>query len=133
MNQVEPFSKSEIDCLISNTDGYMKNFIQFMYSTGIRPGEIISLTWKDINYDKKQISVYKTMVGGKLGDTKTYSSNRKVDMLPVAQKALESQYKLTKDSQFIFMTRFNKPFYSHDIINTNFNPSLPFIFIKPLI
>lgn len=123
-DKVEPFNKTQIKMILKNTTGYMHNFILFMYSTGLRPGEIISLSWNDINFDKKQISVYKTMVGGTTGAVKTKSSNRKVDMLPMAAEALYKQLELTKDKEFIFMTRFNKPFYSHDIINLNFKKIL---------
>ncbi len=119
-DDIKPFSTDEIKQLLENTNGYMNNFILFMYSTGIRPGEIIALTWRDINFDKKYISIYKTIVNNKIGNPKTQSSVRKVDMLPMAQKALENQYKLTKEYEYIFVNSSNKHFYSHDSINLNF-------------
>ncbi|MCD4759174.1 MAG: site-specific integrase [Arcobacteraceae bacterium] len=119
-DEVQPFTTDEIKLLLEHTTGYMHNFILFMYSSGIRPGEIIALNWKDIDFDKKQIAVYKTIVNNKIGNPKTQSSVRNVDMLPMAQKALESQYKLTKEYEYVFVNSSNKYFYSHDIINLNF-------------
>ena len=121
---VKPFSRNEIELLLKNTDGYMKNFILLMYSSGIRPGELIALLWKDIDYDKKQISIYKTIVNNVIGNPKTQSSVRKVDILPMAQKALEYQYELTKDNPYIFVNTSKRHFYSHDVINLHFKKLL---------
>ncbi|RLA83335.1 MAG: site-specific integrase [Epsilonproteobacteria bacterium] len=120
IEDVKPFTNNEIKLLLSNTDGYMKSFILLMYATGIRPGELIALTWEDIDYNKKQISIYKTIINGKIGNPKTQSSVRKVDILPMALQALEYQYKLTSDNEYIFINTSKKHFYSHDVINLNF-------------
>lgn len=64
------------------------------------------------------------MVKGSTGDVKTISSNRLVDILPLAYRSLQNQLKLTKDNSFVFVTKFNKSFYSHDIININFKKLL---------
>lgn len=49
----------------------MHNFIKLMYSCGARPGELVSLTLDDINFDRKQITINKTTVNGVVGLTKT--------------------------------------------------------------
>lgn len=122
--EVFPFSNDEIDIIIKNSSGYLKNFIMFMYATGMRPGEIIALNWSDINYDKKQISVTKTIVDNVVGLPKTPSSIRKVDMIPLAEKALKLQYEITKDYDYVFISLFKRAFYSHDIINKRFKKVL---------
>ncbi len=119
-DDVDPFTSEEINKLLNNTTGYMYNFILLMYSSGIRPGELIALYWKDIDFDKKQIRIYKTIVNNKIGNPKTQSSVRHVDILPMAEKALKNQYKITADHEFVFVNSSNKHFYSHDIINVNF-------------
>lgn len=128
--EVEPFSENEMSVLLKNTNGYMHNFILLMFSSGIRPGEIIALNWSDIDFEKKQIDIYKTIVNGKVGDPKTQASVRKVDMLPLAEIALMEQYKLTKNSKYVFVSAFNKEFYSHDIINKKFKELLEINGIK---
>ena len=95
-----------------------------MYASGMRPGEIIALKWSDIDFDKKQINIYKTIVNKQIGPVKTLSSKRKIDMLPLSELALKEQYKITSNYEFIFISSRKKPFYSHDIINLRFRKVL---------
>lgn len=117
--EINPFTQTEMDIIIKNSNGYMKNFILSMASTGIRPGELISLYWTDIDFKNKTININKTTVNGVIGYVKTKSSIRKVDMLPNAEKALKLQYILTKNYQTVFINSRKNHFYSHDIINLN--------------
>jgi len=134
---VDPFTQKEIQKIFKNSDGYMKNFIKLMYSTGMRPGEIVALKWEDIDFNRKVIKIYKTRLRSKKdeevrdGEVKTLSSNREIDMLPLAQEALESQMKLTgQHAGYVFLNSSNKPFYSHDIIGVNFKKILKKAIIK---
>ena len=119
-----PFSEKEIKIILENTNGYLKNFIMLMFSSGIRPGEIIALLWKDIDFDKKQISIYKTIVNSHKGPVKTLASKRKIDMLPMAEFALKKQFELTGYQEIVFLSSFHKQFYSHDIIGVHFKKVL---------
>ena len=123
-NNILPFSEAEIKIILEKTDGYLKNFIMLMYASGMRPGEIIALKWSDIDFDKKQINIYKTIVNKQIGPVKTLSSKRKIDMLPLSELALKEQYKITSNYEFIFISSRKKPFYSHDIINLRFRKVL---------
>ncbi len=121
---VFPFSENEIKIILENSDGYLKNFIMLMFSSGMRPGEIIALSWKDIDFDKKQINIYKTIVNKQIGPVKTLASKRKIDMLPMAELALKKQFELTGYQEIVFLSSFHKQFYSHDIIGINFKKVL---------
>ena len=127
---VFPFSEDEIKIILENCNGYLKNFIMLMFTSGMRPGEIIALLWKDIDFDKKQINIYKTIVNSQKGPVKTLASKRKIDMLPMAELALKEQFKLTKDYEFVFVNRSKDHFFSHDIINTRFQNVLKKVNIK---
>lgn len=96
----------------------------------MRPGEIISLTWNDIDFEKKRIAVDKTTVNGKVGDVKTESSVRYVDIIPVLEDELKNLYKETGNNKYLLLSSFNKPFYSHDIIAKRFKELLMDINIK---
>ena len=71
-------------------------------TTGLRQGEICALTWDDINLDKKEISVTKTLLYQKLeGDSKktfhinppkTKTSKRKVPINKQCELALKKQF-----------------------------------------
>jgi len=121
---VDPFTEDELNTIIKEANGYMKNFIRFMYATGIRPGEIIALQWDDIDFDRKIIKIYKTRMRDKEGDTKTLASTREVDLLPLAENALKDQKQITGNDGYIFVNSSKNPFYSHDIIGVNFQKLL---------
>ncbi|MER1986621.1 MAG: tyrosine-type recombinase/integrase [Solibacillus sp.] len=66
---------------------FMKTLIYTIAFTGMRPGEALALTHKDINFEKKQITITKTMYAKKSirGDfsitpPKTYNSIRTIDI-----------------------------------------------------
>lgn len=123
---INPFTQKEIDALVvaEDNDTYMPNFIKLMSNTGMRPGEIIALTWKDIDFDNRSINVNKTTVNGKVGLPKTASSVRVIDMIQGAYEALEAQYQLNGNMEYVFTNSSNNRFYSHDIINLNLRKRL---------
>ena len=83
-----------------------------------------ALYWKDIDFKRKTVSVQSTVVRGSEGDVKTDSSNRYVDMLPQAELYLQKQFELTGHQEYVFLSSFQKQFYSHDIIGVNFKKIL---------
>lgn len=119
-NVINPFSEKEISILLSSSSGYLHNFIKLMLSTGMRPGEIIALSWNDIDFERKLINVNKTIVAGKIGNVKTQASIRKIDMLNNTENALLNQKELTFKDESVFVNQSKKQFFSHDIININF-------------
>jgi integrase len=123
---INPFSQKEIDALVEaeGDDTYMPNFIKLMANSGMRPGEIIALTWKDVDFENRTISVNKTIVNGKIGLPKTKSSVRVIDMLQRAYEALQAQKQLSTHSELVFSNSSDEGFYSHDIINVNLRKRL---------
>lgn len=129
-DDVKPFTEKEMSQILETAEGYMKNFIELMLSTGIRPGEIIALKWSDIDFIKQTINIERTRIRAKKGEVfsdglpKTYSSIRVVDMLNKAFEALKRQFEITKNSEYIFLNQSRLPFYNHDVIAVNFNKIL---------
>lgn len=81
---------------------FYDNLFVVAISTGLRQGELCALTWEDIDLEKKEISVTKTLLYQKLeGDSKkefyinppkTKSSKRKVPINKQCETALKKQY-----------------------------------------
>lgn len=81
---------------------FYDNLFVVAVSTGLRQGEICALTWDDIDFEKKEISVTKTLLYQKLeGDTqkefhlnppKTRTSKRTVPISKQYETALKKQY-----------------------------------------
>ena len=98
-------------------DSLWYTFFNFAYYTGCRRGEIIALTWKDINFDKKEITINKTLyeeIKGKYTITSTKNNQNRIikiskTLYDVLKKYKEevSQYEDFKETWFIFgNTRF---------------------------
>ncbi len=116
---VNPFTQKEIDLLVHDTEDttYIPNFIKLMSNCGMRPGEIIALTWDDINFEKRTININKTTVNGVHNRPKTISSVRCIDMIDGSYEALQAQYELTHEYKHVFLNSSKESFYSHDVIN----------------
>ncbi len=81
---------------------FYDNLFIVAISTGLRQGELCALTWDDIDLEKKEISVTKTLLYQKLeGDSKkefhinppkTKTSKRKVPINKQCEMALKKQY-----------------------------------------
>lgn len=92
-----PFSLDEVELLLKNSTGSLNTYLYIAFFTGMRLGEIFALTWGDIDFEKKEISVTKTLdfITKKTSSPKTASSYRVIDLLEILEKKL---YPLRKDS-----------------------------------
>lgn len=112
---------------------FYNNLFVVAVNSGLRPGEICALEETDLNFEKRTISVTKTLLYQKLdgdegkefhiGEPKTSSSVRIVPMNSFCESALKKQIQLKKilslkykkDNEFsklLFVTKFNTPICS---------------------
>ena len=102
--EINPFSLTDIQKILSNSTGWVKNFIALAFFTGARSGEMIGLKWSDIDFDKKEIYIQRTIKMGEISTPKTTSSIRSIDMLDTLIPFLEEQYSLTgKNKSYVFL------------------------------
>jgi integrase len=91
-----------------------------LYYTGMRSGELLALTWSDIDLENGTITINKTYqrLNGKdiIGTPKTPKSNRTVLIFPYLTDVIkgwkDKQYKLNEDSRIIVHT---KSFLQHEL------------------
>jgi integrase len=74
-------------------------------STGVRRSELMALVWTDVNVQTMEVSITKSCVCNRLGDTKTECSRRPVPLHPLVLESLldwkrQSLYK--NDGDFLF-------------------------------
>lgn len=94
--------------------------IVLMY-TGMRIGELLALTWDDVDFDKKTISINKNAVVVKVDDdkevhykllnqnnAKTKSSDRIIPMSEIAMNSLKELKKINGDKKYIMSTQNGK-------------------------
>jgi len=104
--EVQVFSEEELTILLNNSKGQLKNIILFTAFTGVRAGELIGLKWIDIDFERNTITIQRRIREGNI-DVPKSKRTRTLDMLPQSKDALKSQFLLTKDKEYIFISKSN--------------------------
>jgi len=105
----KPFTMDEIDKILSNSTGDLRNFFGIAFFTGMRSGEILALKWDDIDFNTDTISINKTIANGVINSPKTHSSLRDIEMLDEARKYFKAQQLLTGlKNDYIFLNQKNR-------------------------
>jgi integrase len=94
--EVDAFSAVEIDAVLAKLEPALANMCQFWVWTGLREGELVALTWADIDFEQGVATVNKAARGARRKATKTRAGNREVKLLPPALEALQRQKPLTR-------------------------------------
>lgn len=114
--KVEPYTvvrvltvKEQREVLEHAKERIHENLIQVALGTGMRGGELLGLTWDDVDFRKREISVNKTLVYIKDKETKKYvfkyqtpktkNSIRTIPMQDSVYKALKRQWIQLKEMQ----------------------------------
>ncbi|MEM1411631.1 MAG: site-specific integrase [Pseudomonadota bacterium] len=84
--EVDPFTMRERDALLAKLSGNAKLFYLIRFYCGLRPGEVLGLTWSD--YDGKQFHVHQQTVEGAHRDTTKTHKPRLVHVHPKVRDAL---------------------------------------------
>lgn len=80
---VDRISKTAIAAIIDHAAPQYRLAIKFAAYTGLRAGEQLALTWDDIDLEAGLVRVNKALKkGGAIGDPKTKTSNRVVELGP---------------------------------------------------
>ena len=98
------------------------DFVIVLGNTGMRSGEMLALSWDDIDFKKKLININKTReevdntdpsISRKtieiITEPKTKSSIRKIPMSKECEKALKNLYKITGTHQYVLSTKEGTP------------------------
>ncbi len=88
---IEPFSLEEVKTIIENAPSLrLKAFLMVAFFTGMRTGEQLALTWEDIDFTEKKITINKSLnLSGVITSPKNKSSIREVDLLEPVEKILK--------------------------------------------
>ena len=94
--------------------------------TGMRQGEVLALTWDDIDFNSNTISVNKTYSKGVLGKPKTNSSIRTVKISPKLAHLLKEHKLKAKPSNLnlVFSNEAGNYIDSRNLVNRFFKPCL---------
>lgn len=137
-SDVPEYSAEQVRKLLlfaKENDSHIYIFLLLALYTGLRKGELLALTWDDVDYDKKLLRVNKSRTGSRKAITtqittpKTESSNRKIPLNDIVLEALKAEKKrqeeysailgngYDKSSSFIIRTVLGKPYVNLSAIN----------------
>lgn len=117
--EIEPFNLEEVKTLIENAPSLrLKAFLVVAFFTGARTGEQLALTWEDIDFNEKTITINKSLNElGQITSPKNKPSIREVDLLePVGKILKELKESEPANKKFVFIRhaqtieRFSKAF-----------------------
>ena len=101
--EMQFFTYDEFQKFISVVDEFdYKTFYETLYYLGLRQGEACGLTWKDIDFTKKEVSINKTLTTKLKGQLYTISSPKTANSyrtLPIPLKLLKSYQKLKEEAK----------------------------------
>ncbi len=113
VRKIDYWTLEEFKSFMPHVDNlkYKALFMTLFYS-GARIGELLGLTWSDINFDNNSININKRFYRGDIDTTKTGASTRVIAM-PHHTMNLLRELKLSLDAQPVFYVfgKHNDPLY----------------------
>ncbi len=103
---IEPFSLEDVKTLIENAPSLrLKAFLTVAFLTGLRTGEQLALTWEDIDFTGKTITINKSLNElGTITTPKNKPSIREVDLLEPVEKILKELKESEPNKKFVFIS-----------------------------
>lgn len=85
---IDPFTKQEVDLVISNVEPHYQPLFVCLAWTGARPNELGALRWRDVDFRRNEIRISKGRYRGVEELPKTTASSRVIPMFSVVREAL---------------------------------------------
>ena len=130
--EVTPFSLEEVQRIITSVRDDFKPYYTIRFFTGMRTSEIDGLQWKNIDLQRREIHIREALVNGVLGGTKTYGSDRTIQMNDRVYQAFLQQKSLNNGkSDFVFCNRDGGPLDYRLVNKRVWHPLLRYLGLKP--
>ncbi|MEA2091293.1 MAG: tyrosine-type recombinase/integrase [Campylobacterota bacterium] len=111
IEDIYPFSKEEIEKILTVDDLEDKNMFAFLFFTGVRGGEALALKWKEVDFRSGTIHINLNVRKGEFGSPK-WGSIRTVPIIDALLPYLKSQFELTGDkNSFVFLNTQNENYW----------------------
>ena len=108
-----------------------RNYYLVRFYTGMRTGEVDGLKWEFVDFQRREILIRETLIGGETEYTKTDGSQREIPMFGPVYDALKKQYEATgKLSKYVFCNREGKPLDHNNVTKRVWYPLLRALNLK---
>ena len=129
--EVTPFSLEEVHKILTTVREDFRPYYTIRFFTGMRTSEIDGLQWKNIDLQRREIHIREALVNGVLGGTKTYGSDRTIQMNDRVYQAFLQQKSLNNGkSDFVFCNRDGGPLDYRLVNKRVWHPILRFLGLK---
>lgn len=109
---ITPFSVSEMASIVNEAKGQFANFYAFAFFTGMRSGELLGLKWEDIDTERNEINVRRTIKMGELKDQTKTGDDRTIDIIDSLLPYIENQKEITGDkNSYVFLNKKGEHYY----------------------
>ena len=122
-------SPSEVQKLISVLSLRERTLVLLAFGTGLRMSELFGLKWDDIDFQKNEISVTRSIVFQVVGPCKTEASQKPVPLdsrLADALKVWRGHTKYSKAEDWVFASpaaRGRRPYWGQSLMRTIIRPA----------
>ena len=127
---VEPFTLAEVESILTTVRKDFRNYYAVRFLTGLRTGEIDGLQWRYIDFDRREIMVRQSLVGGELGATKTDGSARDILMSGPVFDALKEQQEATGTMDLVFCNTAGNPLCHRNVTKRVWYPLLRYLGLR---
>ena len=129
--EVTPFSLEEVHKILTTVREDFRPYYTIRFFTGMRTSEIDGLQWENIDLQRREIHIREALVNGVLGGTKTYGSDRTIQMNDRVYQAFLQQKSLNNGkSEFVFCNRDGGPLDYRLVNKRVWHPILRFLGLK---
>ena len=120
------YTSKEVDAMLKNSTGWFRVMLITLLNTGVRTGEILALKISDIDFEKRTITIQRSMRKGKLKETTKTGENRIIRMSqPLKDELLDYKKVCTSQTWLFPNPKTGKPYYeATSITRWYFNPIL---------
>lgn len=133
-SNIMPFSLEEIGRMLATVRADFCPYYTVRFFTDSRSSEIHGLTWRHVDFERRQILVYQAWVREELNPTQTDGSYRAVQMSEQVYQALLLQHSrqdsaVTQD-RFVFCNRRGTPFEDRNVASRVCYPLLKLLSLE---
>ncbi len=120
------YTATEVDKMLENSSSWFRLMLIVYLNTGMRTGEGLALQWQDINFEKRTITIQRSMRKGKIKEGTKTNLGRVIRMsLPLHDELLAYKRVCTSDTWLFPNPKTGKPYYeANSITRWYFKPLL---------
>ena len=100
--KITPLSVADFKRLLAHLPEPLNVMVLILGAYGLRISELLALKWEDIDEKAKTVSIVSKFTAGKLGETKTESSEARLPLSQPILDVLEAYKPKTKGSEWLF-------------------------------